>query len=153
MTSRPLFILFVALSTTALAQDLKPFQEEAKGKFDNQLNKIVKEDVNGACGTAFEGVKTDFQNFKKEDFPRSTAGTLCTTLTYAMGEVCKVPAYKKVMAAKLKGLSCLMGGNATDPKDVKARIYVKDGVFTYKMNADGGGGIEATNILKAFLDQ
>ena len=74
-------------------------------------------------------------------------------LAYAVKTACSSAPYKKAFAAKIKGLSCLMGGNKTEPKDFKARFFVKDGVFTFKMDRDGSGGIEATNILKAELDK
>lgn len=154
MTSRILIALVASVSTSVAAQDLKPFQEEAKGTFDNQLTRIVKEEINVKCGTTFVGVKSDFENYKKDSFNKgSSIGTVCTTLTYAVGEVCKVPAYKKVFATKVKGLACVVGTDATDAKDFKARFFVKDGVFTQKMVPDGGGGIEAVKLLKEFLDQ
>ncbi len=56
--------------------------------------------------------------------------------------VCASAPYKKAFAAKIKGLACVMGGNKTDPKDFKSRFFVKDGVFTFKMDRDGSGGIE-----------
>ncbi len=148
---RTLLVPALLLSTTALA-DLKPFQEEAKQKFDAHLAKVLAEDVNPACGTSFKDVASDFEHYKKEDFPRNPVNSVCTTLTYALKTVCGTPAYKKAVQSKIKGLSCVMGGNATDPKDFKARFFVKDGVWTFKMDSDGSGGIEATAILKAHLD-
>lgn len=142
----------VALVAVPAFAQLKPGQEEQKAKFDKQLAAILKDDLNPKCGTSFTTVASDFENWAKADFPRNPAGSVCSTLTYAVQAVCAQPAYKKALQARLKGLACVMGGNKTDPKDVKARFFVKDGVFTFKMDADGAHGIEAADILRAWLD-
>ena len=141
--------LFASLS---FAADLKPGQEEAKIKFDKQAASLVTE-VNAACGTAFKTIESDFENYDKADFNRNPPGAICSMITYAAKTACASAPYKKAFAAKIKGVSCLMGGNKTDPKDMASRVFVKDGVLTYKMDRDGSGGIEATAILKAELDK
>ena len=141
--------LFASLS---FAADLKPGQEEAKIKFDKQAASLVTE-VNAACGTAFKTIESDFENYDKADFNRNPPGSICSTMTYAAKTVCASAPYKKAFAAKIKGLACVMGGNKLEPKDYKARFFVKDGVFTMKMDRDGSGGIEATDLLKAELDK
>lgn len=140
------------VSSLSFAADLKPVQEEAKGKFDKQAADLVT-DVNAACGTSFQSITTDFENYDKADFNRNPPGAICSTLTYAVKTVCASAPYKKAFATKIKGLACVMGGNKLDPKDFKSRFFVKDGVFTMKMDRDGAGGIEATNLLKAELDK
>lgn len=138
-------------SSFAVAADLKPFQEEAKARFDKQAADLLK-DVNAACGTSFSNIATDFEHFDKADFNRNPPGAVCSTMTYAVKQACASPAYKKAFVAKVKGLACVMGGNQTDPKDFKARFFVKDGVWTFKMDRDGSGGIQAAELLKAALD-
>ena len=139
-------------SSLVIAADLKPVQEEAKIKFEKQAADMIK-DVNGACGTTFAVITTDFENYDKADFNRNPPGAICSALVYAAKTTCSSAPYKKAFAAKIKGLACVMGGNKTEPKDFKARYFVKDGVFTFKMDRDGSGGIEATQILKAELDK
>lgn len=145
-------VLFVFLvAPLALAEGLKPGQEEEKEKFQKQVASQLKE-VDAACGTKL-AMATDFENFDKADFNRNPPAAVCSTLIYAVKTTCASGAYKKAVASKLKGLACLMGGNKTEAKDFAARFFVKDGIFTFKMDRDGSGGIEATQILKAFLDQ
>lgn len=143
---------FSLATTLAIAADLKPGQEEAKIKFDKQAADMIKE-VNGACGTNFPAITTDFENYDKADFNRNPPGAVCSALVYAVKQTCSSAPYKKAFAAKIKGLACVMGGNKTDAKDFKSRYFVKDGVFTFKMDRDGGGGIVAVAILKAELDK
>ena len=64
-------------SSVAFAADLKPSQEEAKTAFDKQW-KAILEEVNAACGTKFDAVQTDFENWDKKNFVRTTAGTACS---------------------------------------------------------------------------
>ncbi len=150
--NRTVFISLALASSFVFAADLKPGQEEAKAKFDKQAADLVK-DVNAACGTAFTTITTDFENFDKADFNRNPPGAVCSTLAYAVKTACSSAPYKKAFASKIKGLACLMGGNKTEPKDFKSRFFVKEGVFTFKMDRDGSGGIEATGLLKEELDK
>ena len=150
--NRTVFISLALASSFVFAADLKPGQEEARVKFDKQAADMVK-DVNAACGTNFTTIATDFENFDKADFNRNPPGAVCSTLTYAVKTTCNSAPYKKAFASKIKGLACMMGGNKTEPKDFKSRFFVKDGVFTFKMDRDGSGGIEATALLKEELDK
>lgn len=150
--NRTVFVSLALASSFVFAADLKPGQEEAKLKFEKQAADLIK-DVNAACGTSFTSIATDFENYDKADFNRNPPGAICSTLTYAVKTTCNSAPYKKAFAAKIKGLACLMGGNKTQPKDFAARYFVKDGVFTMKMDRDGSGGIEATGLLKAELDK
>ena len=151
MNRKILVGLFFA-SSLGIAADLKPGQEEAKLKFEKQAADLIKE-VNGACGTNFAAITTDFENYDKADFNRNPPGAICSMITYAAKTACASAPYKKAFAAKIKGVACVMGGNKTEPKDMASRVFVKDGVLTYKMDRDGSGGIEATAILKAELDK
>lgn len=152
MNRRVLVGLVLFTSSLVIGADLKPGQEEAKLKFDKQAADLIK-DVNGACGTNFAAITSDFENYDKADFNRNPPGAVCSMITYAAKTTCASAPYKKAFASKIKGIACVMGGNKTDPKDVKSRVFVKDGVLTYKMDRDGSGGIEATAILKAELDK
>ena len=152
MNRRILVGLVLVTSSLVIGADLKPGQEEAKIKFDKQAADLVN-DVNAACGTNFKEIASDFENYDKADFNRNPPGSICSMITYAAKTTCASAPYKKAFASKIKGIACVMGGNKTDPKDVKARVFVKDGVLTYKMDRDGAGGIEATAIIKAELDK
>lgn len=140
-------VLVVLLSSTVFAADLKPFQEEAKAAFDNQMKTIVAE-VNTACGTSFVGVESDFENFDKKNFAQMPPGQTCSAITYALKTVCKSEPYKKVVMAKVKGLSCLMKAGS------KSAFEFPSGVFTYNMVREKPpSGIDATNALKTELDK
>lgn len=134
-------------ASVAYAADLKPFQEEAKEKFDSQATSFITE-INTACGTKFGPIKSDFENFDPKNFASKQAGTACSETAYNMGELCKVAAYKKAVVAKIKGIACL-----TKPSKGPA-IDFPGGVLTQHMNQDkstaGGDGI---NLIKAFLDK
>jgi len=139
-----------ALSLTAsiaYAVDLKPFQEEAKTKFDSQASDFVTE-INTACGTKFGPIKSDFENFDPKNFSGKQPGTVCSETAYNLGEICKVPAYKKAVVAKIKGLACL-----TKPTTGPG-IDFPGGVLTQHMNKDKStSGSDGQNLIKAFLDK
>lgn len=133
----------LGLSTFAIAEepDLKPAQEEAKGQFDEAIEAPLK-DMNAKCGTKVT-VKSDFQNFKGDDWKGMAFYSWCNAVPEAIGSMCaERPAYKKVLAKKLTTISCLFAG--VKPKDKKdgsndftlRNMSFEKGTFTFTMDKD-----------------
>ena len=148
---KTLVIAVLFVSSFAFAADLKPSQEEEKTAFDKQWKSILDE-VNTACGTKFDAVKTDFENWDKKNFVRARAGTACSTLSYALKEICKSAPFKKAVESKVKELSCAFTGATTDKKNSKANFELKGGVLTLHLDQDQGGS-GAVEAIKEFLDK
>jgi hypothetical protein len=131
----------IACASLAYAADLKPFQEEAKTKFEKQATGLLS-DVNAACGTKIAKIDSDFENFDAKNFSRSQPGSVCSSMTYAIKEACKSEPYKKAFAKKVTGLSCL-----TAPGTL---MEMKGATLVNHMNQDKS---PSTADLKAMLDK
>jgi hypothetical protein len=140
--------VFVAavLSMSCLAfaggPELKPAQEEAKGKSDEALEPALKA-LNEKCGTKIKEVKTDYENFKEADWSGSAFYSWCPDAVEAIASMCEArPAYKKALGKKLTGVSCLFAG--VKPKDKKdgsndytlRNMTFEKGVFTFRIEKD-----------------
>lgn len=139
-------------STLAFAADLKPGQEEAKAAFDKQWKSLLA-DINTACGTKLDAVKTDFESYEKKNFTRATPGTVCSTLSYAMIQTCKSEPYKKAVVAKVKNLSCLFTGSNKDTKDGKENLTLDGDTLTLRLDQDRTASGVAVQTLKEALDK
>ncbi len=122
--------------------ELKPAQEEAKGKFDEALADPLKA-LNEKCGTRITTVKTDYENFKEADWPNTAFYTWCPSAIEAITSMCESrPAYKKVISKKLTGISCLFAG--VKPKEKKdgsneytlRNMSFEKGVFIFHIEKD-----------------
>ncbi len=133
----------LGLSTFAFADepDLKPAQEEAKAKFDEAIEEPLK-DMNAKCGTKVT-VKTDYQNFKGDEWSGMAFYSWCNAVPEAIGSMCADrPAYKKALAKKLTSISCLFAG--VKPKDKKdgsndftlRNMSFEKGAFIFYMSKD-----------------
>jgi hypothetical protein len=132
-------------ASLAVAADLKPFQEEAKIKFDKQAKDLVA-DVNAACGTKFATIGSDFENFDPKSFTRQQPGSVCSSFTYSLKELCKSEPYKKAFAAKVKDIACLNAPGAL--------VEMKGATLANHMSQDkSAAGGEALKTIKAFLDK
>jgi hypothetical protein len=142
---KKLFVaLTLSLSALAFAEiELKPAQEEAKEKFENEIADAVKA-MNEKCGTKVV-VKTDFQNFKEADWSGTSVSSYCVPVAETLAEMCESrPAYKKVLSKKLTGVSCLFAGVKPAKKDdgssnaaTQRNMSFEKGVFTYTMSPVG----------------
>lgn len=141
------------------ADDLKPAQEEAKEKFDTEIAASVTA-MNEKCGTKVT-VKSDFQNFKASDWENVSFPSFCTSATDAITALCEArPAYKKALAKKLTGVSCLFGGAKPAQKGdsskaaVQRNMTFEKGVFTYTMAPTGQSNItdNAKEVLEKALN-
>lgn len=138
-----LMLLFFA--SIASAADLKPGQEEAKARFDDQATGLVA-DVNSACGTKYAKIDSNFEHFDKTKFT-AVPGTACSFLTYGLTETCKTPAYKKALLSKIQGIACVFSpGPGGKPLDLK------QGTLTYYM--DQGKPLKGeVQAIKEILDK
>lgn len=136
-----LSVSFVAFSAEP---ELKPAQEEAKGKSDEALEESLK-GLNEKCGTKIAAVKTDYENFKEADWSGTAFYSWCPTAIDAITAMCADrPAYKKALSKKLTGISCLFAG--VKPKDKKdgsneytlRNMSFEKGVFTFRIEKDEG---------------
>ncbi len=132
---------FAAVSFAA-APELKPAQEEAKGKSDEALEAPLKE-LNEKCGTKVKEVKTDYENFKAEEWSNSAHYSWCPDAVSAIASMCEArPAYKKAIAKKLTGVACLFAG--VKPKDKKdgsndftlRNMSFEKGTFTFHIHPE-----------------
>ncbi|CAM4505645.1 hypothetical protein D7Y27_07890 [Corallococcus sp. AB004] len=159
MSLKHVFAVVTLLSTSAFAEeDLKPAQEEAKAKLEEEIEDDLKA-TNDKCGTKLE-VKTDFQNFKTDDWSGTSFSSYCEAVIQEIGSMCENrPAYKKVIAKKVTGVACLFGGvKPVEKKDgsndaTLRNMSLDKGVFTYHMSSKGhanlGDNTKAT-LEKAF---
>lgn len=138
-----LFALTLSLSGLAFAAEpeLKPAQEEAKQAFDEGIEEMLKT-VNERCGTKIV-VKTDFQNFKTDEWAGRGTYSWCTEVLNVFSGMCNDrPAYKKAIAKKLTGVSCVFAGaKGAEKKDgtndrTKRNMSFEKGVFTFNMFPD-----------------
>lgn len=141
------FALTMSICGSAFAAEpeLKPAQEEAKASFDESLEDPLKA-MNESCGTKIV-LKTDFQNFKSEEWNGKGVYSWCQNVVQTIGGMCKDrPAYKKALTKKLTGISCVFAGakpaqkkDGTNDGTLRNMSFDK-GVFTFNMFPD------ATNI-------
>lgn len=141
MHSKLVFAAVALLSTSAFAdEDLKPAQEEAKESFEQTIAPALKA-ANDKCGTKLT-VKSDFQNFKPEDWGSSSNGSYCEAALNGLEALCERPAYKKAVAKKVTGVSCLFTGVKPAEKDdgtnsaTQRNITLEKGTLTYRMDKD-----------------
>lgn len=141
MSLKSVFAVVTLLSTSAFAEeDLKPAQEEAKAALEEQIEDALKA-TNDKCGTKLT-VKTDFQNFKPEDWSGTSFGSYCQAVIQGVEYMCERPAYKKAIAKKVTGLACLFGGvKPAEKKDgsnegTLRNLSFDKGVLTYRMAKD-----------------
>ncbi|MFY2559684.1 hypothetical protein ACN469_18760 [Corallococcus terminator] len=156
MSSKFAFAAVALLSLSAFAEeDLKPAQEEAKAAFEEQTSAVLQA-ANDKCGTKL-AVKTDFQNFKTEDWPNTSFSSYCEGAINAVTAMCERPAYKKAIAKKVTGVSCLFGGvKPADKKDTSTNgatlrnISLEKGTLTYHMSRDH---VNIEDNIKAALEK
>lgn len=142
MSSKFAFAAVALLSMSAFAEeDLKPAQEEAKASFEEQIAEPLKA-ANEKCGTKL-AVKTDFQNFKPEDWSGTSYSSYCEAAISGVTSLCERPAYKKAILKKVTSVSCLFAGvKPADKKDTsingatQANISLEKGTLTYHMGKD-----------------
>jgi hypothetical protein len=147
---KTILTVFCCFSALTFAQELKPAQEEAKGQFETRIASSLKS-MNEKCGTAVQ-IKTDFENFQADDWKGTSFGAYCAAVTDAMAQTCASrPAYKKGLAKRLTGVSCLFGGvQKAEPKDsanakTLRNMSFENGVFVYRMSKSISGGNIAGN--------
>lgn len=153
LTAVALSISFIALAEP----ELKPAQEEAKDKFDAEIADAVKT-MNEKCGTKVV-VKTDFEHFKEAEWSGTSVSSYCSSVTQAIGAMCEArPAYKKILAKKLTGVACLVGGvkpakkeDTTSNAATQRNMSFDKGVFTYTMSPVGHANLE--DNAKATLEK
>lgn len=153
MSSKFAFAAVALLSMSAFAEeDLKPAQEEAKASFEEKISDVVQA-ANDKCGTKL-AVKTDFQNFKPEEWSGTSYGSYCEAAINAVTSMCERPAYKKAIAKKVTGLSCQFGGvKPQDKKDTSVNgatqrnISLEKGTLTYHMSKDHTNITDNTTIV------
>lgn len=141
MRLKHMFVAVALLSSSALAdEDLKPAQEEAKAKFEQELEDPLKA-ANEKCGTSLT-IKTDFQNFKTAEWDHASVSSPCEEVVKALGSMCERPAYKKVIAKKLTAVACLFSGvKPAEKKDgsnerTLRNMSVDKGTLTIHMDKD-----------------
>jgi hypothetical protein len=145
-------LLLTLAPALALAQDLKPAQEEAKAEFDKTMEPLMKA-MNEKCGTKVT-VKTDFENFKREAWTGRAYYSWCQPVPDTIAQLCADrPAYKKVLSKSLKGISCLFSGVSELKKDdptnamTLRNMSFDKGVFTFHMAPEGQHNFE-DNVRK-----
>ena len=135
-------VLSVSCVSFAAEPELKPAQEEAKGKFDEAIEEPLKA-LNEKCGTKITTVKSDYENFKEADWSGTAFYSWCPSAIEAITSMCEArPAYKKAIGKKLTGLSCLFAG--VKPKEKKdgssdftlRNMSFTNGVFTFHIHKD-----------------
>lgn len=142
----------VLLSTSARADDLKPFQKEAKLSFEKSISSALK-DANTACGTRLK-VKTNFNWFNPKDWDGVGYEDSCKEVLLGIAAMCERPEHKKTLAKKVTGVACLFTLDASQfelygalnpkPPDDKKKAGTNDtrprnvsmwkGLLTYQMN-------------------
>ena len=135
-------VLSMSCVAFAAEPELKPAQEEAKGKSDEALEPALKA-LNEKCGTKVKDVKTDYENFKDADWSGTAFYSWCPTAIESISALCgERPAYKKAIGKKLTGVSCLFAG--VKPKEKKdgsneytlRNMSFEKGVFTFHIEKD-----------------
>ncbi|RKH68492.1 hypothetical protein [Corallococcus aberystwythensis] len=105
MRSQHVFAALVLLSTSARAEELKPFQKEARSSFEKSISGTLK-DANTACGTRLK-VKTNFNRFDPNDWDGVGYEDSCKEVLRGVAAMCERPEYKKALAKKVTGVACL----------------------------------------------
>ena len=141
MRLKHVFVAVALLSSAALAdEELKPAQEEAKAKFEQELEDSLKA-TNEKCGTTLT-IKSDFQNFKTAEWDHASVSSPCQEVVDAIGSMCDRPAYKKVIAKKLTAVACVFTGvKPAEKKDgsngrTLRNLSLDKGTFTLHMDKD-----------------
>lgn len=136
-----LCLALAVFAAPAFAQDLKPAQEEAKAKFDEAMEEPLKA-MNEKCGTKVT-MKADYENYKEDEWSGRAFYSWCQPAVDTITSMCADrPAYKKVLAKKLTGMSCLFAG--VKPKDKKdgssdftlRNMSFEKGVFVFRIHPD-----------------
>jgi hypothetical protein len=144
------FLLTAALLTSfavfAQDDDLKPAQEEAKEKFEKEMEDELAK-MNEKCGTKVATPKVDWKNFTADAFKGlSLSGYAQAALIDSLSSLCDKPAYKKVITKKVTGLQFnLAGGKPAEKKQnynehTQSLIKFEKGVLSFTMHKD------ATNL-------
>jgi len=108
--------LFAAAVAFAGEPELKPAQEEGKEEFEKSIAEPLKA-LNEKCGTKITTVKTDFHNFKSDEWSGMAYYSWCNPVVEGITALCERPAYKKAIAKKLQGIQCLFSGVQGPKKD------------------------------------
>jgi hypothetical protein len=135
-------VLSMSCLSFAADPELKPAQEEAKGKSDEALEEPLKA-LNEKCGTKIAAVKTDYENFKEADWKGIAFYSWCPGAVEAITGMCEArPAYKKALAKKLTAISCVFAGvkpkekkDATNDFTLRNMTFDK-GTFTFHVAPD-----------------
>jgi hypothetical protein len=104
MRLQHVFAATVLLSTSARADELAPFQKEAKISFEKSISSALK-DANTACGTRLK-VKTNFNWFNPRDWDGVGYEDACKEVLLGLAAMCERPEYKKALAKKVTGVAC-----------------------------------------------
>ncbi|MBK8010021.1 MAG: hypothetical protein IPK13_01620 [Deltaproteobacteria bacterium] len=154
-------LTFASLSlaaTASAAPELKPFQEEAKAKFDESMEEPLKA-ANKACGITLT-VASEYEKFDAETWKGRWHYGWCVPVLEEIEKMCASrPAYKKALAKKLKSVRCLFSGvEARDKKDsstvwTRKNMSVKDGTFIFHMDKEQANlNVAAKEALEAALN-
>ncbi|GMU62679.1 MAG: hypothetical protein AMXMBFR34_44420 [Myxococcaceae bacterium] len=143
MHRKSLFAVVVSVAAIAFAGDpeLKPAQEEGKEQFDESVGKVLKT-LNEKCGTKITTVKSDFHNFKPEDWQGRAFYSWCDPVIEGITTLCERPAYKKAIAKKLTGIQCLFTGVKPPQKEdgsnegTLRNMSFEKGQFIFRMSKD-----------------
>ncbi len=114
MRLQHVFAAMVLLATSARADELKPFQKEAKLSFEKSISSALK-DANTACGTRLK-VKTNFNWFNPKDWDGVGYEDACKEVLLGLAAMCERPEHKKALAKKVTGVACQFTWNL--PADV-----------------------------------
>lgn len=151
MRLQHVFVAMVLLSTSARADELKPFQKEARLSFEKSISSALK-DANAACGTRLK-VKTNFNWFDPKDWDGVGYEDSCKEVLRGITAMCERPEYKKALAKKVTGVACLFtwdlsqialyGAHAPEPSDTKKagtndtkprNVSLSKGLLMYQMH-------------------
>lgn len=142
---RKLFVAVVlSLSSFAVAAEpeLKPAQEEAKEKFDTELEGALKT-LNEKCGTKLKTAKSDYENFSTELWSGRSHYSYCPDAISAVAAMCaERPAYAKAIGKKLTAVSCLFTGVKPAEKNDGSNAFTlrnmsfENGTFTVHLHPD-----------------
>lgn len=139
--NKRLFAAVLSLSALAFAAELKPAQEEAQDKFNEETADSLKA-LNEKCGTKVT-LKTDFENFKGDEWSGTSYPSYCTAVLDTLASMCADrPAYKKALGKKLTSVSCLFAGAKGPAKDENYNVTTtknmsfEKGTFTFHMLKD-----------------
>ncbi|MCB9655167.1 MAG: hypothetical protein H6729_13675 [Deltaproteobacteria bacterium] len=146
------------LGTAHAAPELKPFQEEAKAKFDESMEAPL-DAANTACGIKIT-VTSEYERFDAEVWKGRWHYGWCVPVLEEIQKMCESrPAYKKVLAKKLKAVRCMFSGvQPKDKKDsstvwTKKNMSLKDGTFVFHMDKEQANlNVAAKEALEAALN-